>query len=162
MSFKPYKRPRGYLWDGEPRLVVNENGTTIEIHGGQPVMDAGVENAVLISLLTLPGWWGNQFLEADYRVGDSTFADVCSGSITKTTFIQAENEAKRALKWMVDEGIASEILADVSNREGVAIDSVVTIVRPGGENEDISLRRYGENWIRQGTDPASARLTNDY
>jgi phage gp46-like protein len=161
MSFRPYKRPTGYNWDGEPRLVVTENGTTIEIHGGQPVMDAGIENAALISLLTDPGWWGNQFLEADYRVGDSTFGEVCTGTLTKTTFVKAESEAKRALKWMVDEGIASEIVASVSNREGLGVDAEVTIVRPGGEQDEIALRRFGENWIRQGTDPASARLRDE-
>jgi phage gp46-like protein len=161
MSFRPYKRPTGYNFDGEPRLVVTDGGTTIEIHGGQPVMDAGIENAALISLLTDPGWFGNQFLETDLRVGDSTFEEVCSGTLTKTTFVKAESEAKRALEWMVDEGIASEIRADVANREGIGIDAVVSIVRPSGEVEDIALRRYGENWIRQTTDPASARLRDE-
>jgi phage gp46-like protein len=162
MTFRPYKRPTGYNFDGEPRLIPTANGTTIEIHGGQPVMDAGVENATLISLLTDPGWWGNTYLEEEYRVGDSTFGQVAQGAITRTTFVMAENEAKRALAWMVDEGIASEIRASVSNRDGIGVDAVVEIIRPSGATEEIALRRYGPNWIRQGQDPASARLRNDY
>jgi phage gp46-like protein len=162
MTFRPYKRPTGYNFDGEPRLIPTGNGTTIELHGGQPVMDAGVENAVLISLFTRPGWWGNQYLDTDFRVGDSTFDEVTQGAITRSTFVTAENEAKRALAWMVDDGIASTIDATVANREGLGIDAEVTINRPSGTTEEIALRHYGENWIRQGEDPASARLREDY
>lgn len=162
MTFRPYKRPRGYQFDGEPRLIMSANGTTIEIHGGQPVMDAGIENAVQISLFTDPGWFGNLYLDPEYRVGDSTFGQVCEGTLTKTTFVQAENEAKRALKWLVSDGLASEIVASVANRQGIGVDSEVTIVRPSGDEETISHRKYGPNWIRQGEDPASARLREEY
>lgn len=162
MTFRPYKRPTGYNYDGEPRLIPTANGTTIEIRGGQPVMDAGIENAALISLLTEPGWFGNEFLDAEYRVGDSTFSQVCEGAITRSTFITAEKEAIRALGWMVDDGIASEIQATITNPNGITIDSEVTIVRPDATTEEIALLKYGPNWTRQGTDPASARLREDY
>lgn len=162
MTYRPYKRPIGYAFDGEPRVVLDAGGADIEINGGQPVMDAGVENAALISLLTDPGWFGNTFLEAEYRVGDSTLTEVLGGALTKTTFSRAEGEAKRALQWMLDEGIASEIRASFANRAGTGVDADVTIVRPNGDERAVSLRRYGPNWIRQGTDPASARLRGDY
>jgi phage gp46-like protein len=162
MVFTPYKRPVGYNFDGEPRLIVTDNGTTIEVRGGQPVMDAGLENAILISLFTDAGWWGNQYVEPEYHLGDSKFESIISGTITKTTFVQAEGEAKRSLKWLIDEGLSSEIIAKVSNRDGIGIDVDITVVRPNGDEQQISLRRYGTNWIRQGEDPASARLTDDY
>lgn len=162
MTFRPYKRPTGYNFDGEPRLIPTVNGTTIEIHGGQPVMDAGIENYSLICLLTEPGWFGNQFLDAEYRIGDSTFSQVCEGAITATTFLTAENEAIRALQPLVDDGLAKEIQANVANRQGNGVDVEVTIVRPSGETEEIALRKYGANWVRQTTDPASARLRESY
>ena len=162
MTFRPYKRPTGYNFDGEPRLIPTGNGTTIEMHGGQPVMDAGIENAALISLCTRPGWWGNQYLDKEFRVGDSTFDEVTEGAILRSTFVTAENEAKRALEWMIDEGIASSIDASVTNKSSIEIDAEVTINRPDGTTEDIALRHYGDNWLRQCEDPASARLREDY
>ncbi len=162
MSARSYKRPTGYNFDGEPRLIMTVDGTEIEIHGGQPVMDAGLENAALISLFTDPGWFGNQFLDKEYQLGDSTFGEITSGAITKTTFVTAEKEAARALQWMVDDGVASEIRATLTNRAGNGIDAEVVIVRPSGTHEQIALRKYGANWIRQSTDPAQARLLGDY
>lgn len=162
MTRRAYKRPAGYAFDGEPKLIMTPDGTTIEINGGQPVMDAGLENAALISLFTDPNWWGNQYLDGEFRIDDADFSGIVSGPITRTTFVQAESEAKRALQWMVDKGIASEIEATVSNRSGTGVDLEVTVRAPTGTRETLALRRYGSNWIRQADDPASARLINDY
>jgi phage gp46-like protein len=159
MNRTNYTRPRGYAFDGEPRLILAEDGVEIEVHGGQPVMDAGLENAALISLFTRRGWWGNAFLDGDYQVGDSDFIATSSGSITKTTFVESESEAKRALQWMIDDGIASEIRATVANRAGLGVDLLVEIVAPSGTIEQVNLRRSGANWVRQIEDPASARLS---
>lgn len=156
-----YKRPTGYNFDGEPRLIMTANGTTIEVRGGQPVMDAGIESAVLVSLFTLPGWFGNYFLDKDFHVGESTFETLISGVLTASNFAQAEKEAKRALAWMVDDRIASSIDVDVSNPSGIRVDVEITINRPDETEEKLMLRKYGGVWLRQGEDPASSRLTED-
>jgi phage gp46-like protein len=158
MNRSNYRRPAGYAFDGEPRLVLAEDGVEIEVHGGQPVMDAGLENAALISLFTCRGWWGNAFLDGEYQVGDSDFLETSNGAITKTTFVSAESEARRALQWMIDDGVASEIRATVANRAGLGVDLLVGIVAPTGTIEQIKLRRSGANWVRQMEDPASSRL----
>ena len=114
----------------------------------------------MISLFTLPGWFGNHFLDGEYRVGDSDFAEIAAGSVTKTTFVRAESEAKRALQWMIDDGLASEISVQCANRSGIGVDCIVGIKAPSGTLDEIKLRRYGGNWIRQYEDPANARLSD--
>lgn len=162
MTRVAYKRPTGYAFDGDPKLIMTPDGTTMEFNGGQPVMDAGLENAALISLFTDSEWWGNQYLDGEFRIDDGAFNEIMSGAITRTTFVQAENEIKRALKWMVDDGLASEIEATVTNRAGTGIDLEVNILAPSGTRATLALRRYGANWIRQADDPATARLNNVY
>ena len=39
-------------FQGDPRLVLTEEGSEIIWKGGQPVLDQGVENVVLIDLFT--------------------------------------------------------------------------------------------------------------
>ena len=42
-------------FQGEPKIFVDKNGAFTKYKGGQPIMDAGLENTVLISLGTKPG-----------------------------------------------------------------------------------------------------------
>ena len=158
---RAYRRPKGYQYDGEPRLIMGNNGTTIEVRGGQPVMDSGIENAVMIALFTRPGWFGNYFLDPEYRIGDCNFSDASEGAITASSFAHAEKEAKRGLKWMVDDRLASSIDASVSNPNSMRIDAEITINRPSGTVEQIGLQKYGGSWVRQCDDPANERLTSD-
>lgn len=158
-----YKRPTGYNFDGEPRLIMTANGTTIEVRGGQPVMDSGIESAVLVSLFTNPGWFGNYFLDKDFHVGDDdeSFEDLISGNITASRFSQAEKVGKNRLKWMSEDRISSGTDIEVTNPSGIRVDVEITINRPDETEEKLMLRKYGGVWLRQGEDPASARLTED-
>ena len=49
-------------FDGDPKLILTQNGATLQYLGGQPVLDRGVENQATIALFTAPGWCGNKFL----------------------------------------------------------------------------------------------------
>ena len=40
------------IYSGDPRIVLTADGADFDYIGGQPVMDQGVENLALISLLT--------------------------------------------------------------------------------------------------------------
>lgn len=150
---------RGYQWEGEPRIVLTEDGATMEFKGGQPVMDTGLENAVLISLFTDEGWTGNAFQnDSVARIG-SRFEQVAKGSITRTMLNETAQEAERALAWLVKEKIAGSIKATARNRSGFGVDVTIEIHPLTGGVRTIVVSRYGQNWISQITDPAQERLS---
>lgn len=159
-----YKRQSGYVWDGEPKLCMTANGADWEISGGHPVMDAGLENWAMYSLFTKPGWWGNYAIKGPYKHGeDCEFDDVVEQPLSRSTLIDANNEARRGLQLMIEKGIASEIVADVIPREGgLGVDFTIEIHRPSADVSVILLQKYGLNWQRQIIDPASERLSDDY
>jgi len=158
-----YKRQPGYNFDGEPKMIMGLNGVTFEFNGGQPVMDAGEENWVTICLGTKPGWWGNNLLEKQYQIGDSDFDTTSKGPITRTMLIDSEKEAVQACQSLVDHGVSSRIEAVVNPRSGGnGIDFKLLVHKPEGNDELFIYQRNGLNWIRQITDPASARISNDY
>lgn len=150
---------RGYQWQGDPRLVLTEDGATIEYRGGQPVMDSGLENAVLISLFTRTGWAGNAYIDdPDMQVG-SDFEVACNRPITRTSLNNVADSAKRALAWMLSKGLAREIGAVASNPVGQSIKVVITILPPTGPAMSLNLSRYSGNWTAQIANPAQERIS---
>ena len=137
-------------FSGDPRLILGVNGWTIDYEGGQPVMDAGLENFVIISLFTRPGWCGNAYLSPVEQIG-SDFLDTCGQALTLQTLADIENAALRALK--------SDLLPNVS----------VSVVNPNGWDLQITinlgngaspmiLKRNNALWSNQANNPASGRL----
>ena len=161
MSINIYKKPTGYNFDGEPLIIVGADGTTFEFRGGQPVMDAGLENWVTIALFTKPGWWGNYILETENQVGDSDFDDLIKSSITQEMLIESEKEARRALKTLVSSGVSSGIDVEIEPQSGFGINLIVKVNKPDGTSETLIYQKYGINWLRQASDPANARITDD-
>jgi hypothetical protein len=158
-----YKRPIGYNFDGEPKLIMGADGVDIELRGGQPVMDAGLENWAFIGLFSKKGWWGNNVLDADYRIGDSDFDDLTSEPLTRTMLINSDKAARLSLQSMIDKRVASEIVPVISPRSGgLGLDFQMQIRGPQGTIENLLLQKYGLNWVRQTTDPANERLTDAY
>lgn len=157
-----YKAPSGYSFDGEPRLCLVEGGTTWDVRGGQPVMDAGHENGVLISLLTKANWWGNYVLENKYRLPDSNFDNLMEGPIIRSTLIDSEKEVVRVLQYLVEQKVVSKITASIYLDSTGAPVANIEIHGIEGTIETFYLRKHGLNWIRQVTDPAHARLGDGY
>lgn len=159
-----YKRQAGYVFDGEPRLIMTGDGVDWEIRGGQPVMDAGLENWVFYVLFTRSGWWGNNVINGQYRHGeDCEFDDVTEQPLSRSMLIDSENEARRGLKQLVDKGVASEIVAEITPRQaGIGIDFTIEVHSPDADASVILLQKYGLNWQRQIDDPSSERLSDDY
>jgi len=159
-----YKIPTGYVWDGEPRMCMVDGGVDWEVRGGQPVMDAGIENWALISLFTEsdPYWWGNYVLDGEYRLGDSNFVAILKDSITRTGLIDADKEVRRALELMKEKRIASEIKAELAINEQGGLDLVVQVYGPVSTLLNLLIQKHGLNWVMQATDPANERLTDEY
>lgn len=153
------------LFEGDPKLFLDENGSFLQWVGGQCIMDAGLENAVFISLFTTlepsnsaRGWAGNYLFEnSDYWVG-SRFEQALNEPITLTSLTNGEDEAKKALDWMLAKGLAKSINVEITNPIGEQIRTLIQIEPPGERIQDLLLIRNGINWIYQIEDPAYRRF----
>jgi len=147
-------------YQGDPKMILTEDGSNFVFpgDGGQPLMDAGLENAALISLFTEPGWAGNVlFQDPDEQIG-SGYEAAGRATITLSNLNDLENEAELALKWMIRKKIASRIKASSGNPNGNVRITEIVIEPPGKDAETILLTKYGENWINQTLDPAYKKV----
>jgi phage gp46-like protein len=148
-------------FQGDPRLSLEDDGSTITVKGGQPVMDQGLENVVLIDLFTKEGWWGNYlFRDTSQQIG-STFEDTAREAGTLAGLNNAEAAAKGALNHMVAEGLAKEdALVRAQNPTGGRLDMGIIVQPPGRDFLALLATKHGSNWIAQKENPAYERLTN--
>lgn len=145
-------------YDGDPRIIADKEGLSLQYQGGQPVMDGGLENAVIISLITRLGWIGNFLFEtAEEKVG-SDFLSIVQGTLTLSRLAEITRSAKRALQWMIDTGIVSTVEATAKNPTGARIEVTITIAPVGKDVQEFLVTRNAENWIIQKSDPAYERI----
>lgn len=145
------------LFDGDPRLWLDENGSNIIFRGGQPIMDAGLENAVLISLFTRKGWAGNALFPIESQKIGSDYELAHEQPIQLQTLNDVRNAAEAALAWMLPV-MARTIDITVTNPSSIRIQTNIVITPPGASLIEIQLTKFGNNWIAQTLDPASGRL----
>jgi phage gp46-like protein len=142
-------------FQGDPALNVTENGADMVFRGGQPVMDAGLHNAVIISLFTKPGWWGNVLIDTGEKIG-SDFQRVRT-VIDIQTVNEIRKSALDALAWMTGAGLASKISVDTSVPAGQIV-TAIKIEPPGNDAEEFLFTANGQTWINQAFNPASERF----
>ncbi len=135
-------------FSGDPRLLFGPAGWTLDYEGGQPVMDQGLENQALLSLLTRPGWCGNVFLPKADQIG-SDFREVASNPVTLQGLADVQNAAERAL----GSGLFPRVKVEVTNPQSWDVRVVITLGRG-----TLTLDRRGMLWSAQAGDPASGRL----
>lgn len=134
-------------YGGDPRLTLSPEGADLTYVDGQPVMDAGLENYVLISLFTRPGWCGNLLLSPAQRIG-SDFEEACAKPITLTGLADIANAAERALK----SDYFTSVKVTITNPQANWLSLVITL---GGRT--VTLDRRGLLWQAQADDPAHGR-----
>ena len=128
------------VYDGDVQLQHTEDGGDIQIVAGQPRMDGGLETAVYISLFTSRGWWGS-------ASGDELGSDlekILAGTLTTKTLNSASDEIRRALSWLVSDGVAKSVDVTVS---AIGIYSVlleIVIAEPDALSP--TAIRYRLNW----------------
>ncbi len=142
------------IYQGDPALFLSENGANIKFTGGQPRMDQGFHNAVLISLLTKPGWWGNALVNEESKKIGSDYIDSLKQAITLTSINDVRDKSEKAIKWMTDKGIANSEVT-VNNPSGSRTDTLVFLQPPGQDIQSIKLSSNGLNWKAQAENPAS-------
>ena len=145
------------IYQGDPALFLDENGSELIFKGGQPILDQGLENAAKISLFT-EGWFGNVlFDEESQRVG-SNFESENRKPITATNLQSREQSAIDALQWLIDDGIASNVEVEASNENGVKVDYIIRIFPVGRDVQELRVSENGLNWIAQFFNPAHGRV----
>lgn len=121
-------------------------------------LDAGLETAVLISIFSdrrvtlekLPdgetdqhGWWGDEFLEtAGDQIGSELWT-LARAKRTVATLTQAKQFILEALQWMIDDGVASSIGADVQWNPDGTLAGQIAIQRPNAR--DVNFK-FTANW----------------
>lgn len=140
-------------YEGDPRLVLTNNGVTLTIKGGQPVMDQGFENQAQIGLLSGKGWAGNIFLTPDQQIG-SDFVEIAKGSITLAKL----NDIKQAAEKDLASPAFGNVVSTVKNPESNFLRITSVISPPGKDQQELILLRNGTNWINQAINPAYRRL----
>lgn len=145
-------------YNGDPKITLDEDGADMQFQGGQPVMDSGIENASLISLHTEKGWFGNSFFRKPSQKLGSKYTEEVKKSITLDQINKIRNAAEYDLAWMVNIGLASEIIASVTNPQSNNLETVILIKPPSNDPLTLILTRLGLNWIAQKLNPAYRRI----
>ena len=144
------------LFQGDPRLVLTPDGVDLEYQGGQPVMDQGVENHVLISLFTRAEapdtgepWCGNAFQPSASKLG-SDFEARASQPITLAGLALVERAAASALSSPLFGAATVAVTNPVADYLDVRIQAGA-----GAMN----VRGNRDAWTVQALFPAAARLS---
>lgn len=145
------------IFSGDPKIYLTENGADMQFQGGQPTMDGGLENAVLISLFS-DVWFANVLFNDPAQYIGSKFETSTKQAITRSSLIDMQNAVEKDLQWMIDTRLATTVTARVTNPRHHQINLVVFITPPGSDIEQILLTKHGLNWINQGQDSAEERF----
>jgi len=136
-------------YSGDPLLSNNGNGITITFKGGQPVLDSGIYNAIILSLFFKP-WFMNSVIEDSLEhIGSEFTSYLVNNTITIGTLNTARNIALKSLSWLISENIASEVDVRLRNPNGSVIQVLVLIKPPGKTIIAILATKYGLNWKLQ-------------
>lgn len=142
-------------YEGDPKIYITANGADMVFRGGQPVMDRGLENAVVLSIHSR-AWFGNLYLRDAAQKLNGRFEQAAEGPITLSNLANIENAAQTDLAWMVEKGVASRVRAATENNAGTSTRTVIAVSPPGADLFTILATQHGANWISQAFDPASA------
>jgi len=146
-------------FQGDPRLVIDEDGADLDFQAGQPVMDRGIENSVLLSLFTESGWVGNTLAEKPSQKFGGKFLDAVKQPITATALNDIRNAALSDLNWMLETGLAEEIDISVTNPVSTRLKVLIVVKPPKSDLEVFLLTNNGLLWVSQTVDPANERLS---
>ncbi len=148
-------------FDGDPKLILGPDGADLVYKSGQPVMDQGVENQIMLDLFIKKkgttrnqnGWWANLLTDDPLEQYGSDYVDtVINQPITVNGLTNVEKAAKKAL---VDP-IYGDVESNASNPETNRIDNDITVSSP---NLKILIEtQNASNWQAQAVSPASGNI----
>lgn len=134
------------FYEGDPKLYLEENGSYLDFRSGQPIMEKGIENAILIILFSDSDWYGNSFFSD--KVG-SSFLKSLEGPLTVNKIAQIEVDGIAALQPLVESSAISELNFSISVISSLQLRITILIKRPNKPISELVLLRNGVNWIFQ-------------
>jgi len=145
-------------FQGDTRLIIEPNGTTLTFTGGQPVMDAGLENYILHRLFVKQGWAGNYLFSDPNNQSGTDFEETAAGTLTLQKLTDIEKAGERALKKLQDTGFAESIHIEVFNPSADSLRIEITIKQPDQKAEQLTLSRVNSIWRSQFLNPAYEKV----
>lgn len=146
-------------FQGDPRIVIDEDGADLDFQAGQPVMDRGIENSVLLSLFTAADWVGNVLMDKPTQKYKGKFLEAIDQPINASALTDIRNAALADLNWMIETGLAAELDASVSNPQSNTLKVLIVVKPPTSDLEVFLLTNNGLLWTSQTVDPANERLS---
>ena len=146
------------VFQGDPAFKIGKNGSTFEFIEGQPISDQGFENAVLISLFTKREWPGNVLFRGDSQKVGSDFEKSNALPINRAGLNSRRDAALKSLQWAINKRLFKEVFVSVTNPNSNTIIVTIRITPPNGEDVNLTLENFGQNWRFQKEDPAHRRF----
>lgn len=144
------------VFEGDVFLFDTDDGGEISVVNGLVISDRKFSTAAYLSLFggnvedggrvdNNKTWWGNRFAETSEKekIVSRFQAIIKSLPLTTKNILLAEQAAKEDLAWMVDEGIADEIITDIKVVDRFRCELEVIIRKDG---ELIEKSSYKVNW----------------
>lgn len=144
---------------GDPAVTITESGAKMKFINGQPVVDQGLENAVLISLFTRRGYWGNSLIsEESKKIGSDVEVTALEPIVSIQSVNNMTDAIDRALKWMTDTKLSQDNEITVTNPSSNNLKATIKITPPGRDSQTLLFLKNGLNWIGQALNPAAERM----
>jgi len=145
-------------FQGDPKIIIDEDGAELTFQAGQPVMVRGIENAVILSLFTESDWIGNTLVTRPTQKFGGKFLEAIKQPITVSALNDIRNAALSDLNALIEIGLFEEIDVAVKNPQSTRLSVVIVVKPPGSELEVFLLTNNGLLWTFQTIDPAHARI----
>ena len=87
------------------------------------------------------GWWGDTF-EVDDKFGSRLWL-LSRAKMTEQTALRAKEYAEEALQWLIDDGVAAEVIVTVERATADRLDMSVEITKP---NDTTASLRFQNMW----------------
>ncbi len=145
-------------FDGDPKITIDEDGADLVFQAGQPVMDRGIENAVILSLFTEADWIGNTLVTRPTQKFGGRFLKAIKQPITVSALNDIRSAALSDLNPLIEIGLFEEIDIAVRNPESKKLSVLIVVKPPSSDLEVFLLTNNGLLWTFQTVDPASARI----
>lgn len=144
---------------GDPAVTITPDGAKMKFINGQPVVDQGLENAVLISLFTRRGYWGNSLIsEESKKIGSDVEVTALEPIVSIQSVNNMTDAIDRALKWMTDTKLSQDNDITVTNPSSNNLRATIKITPPGRDSQTLLFLKNGLNWIGQALNPAHTRM----
>lgn len=145
------------LRQGDLAIFIDDNGGNIQNINGEPLMDGGIETSAILSLFGTndPDTWLNEYLTGSEKYTAEFYAFMQANPITLKNLLTAQEFALRDLQWLKDDGVADEIIVEITTFEKNRINMTIGIY---ANKETILENTYQVNWGYQIDDPVHNRI----